>query len=149
MTDDEILALKQLRRRQRYAVEQITTDTRLRDGLTDDQATVLLDWALNQVEERSFATAVMPDDKAETFMDALVTAVSRTTRRANQLIAHLPQFDEAEAAYQVDQFLIGLVELTTVPANARSDLLSSERKLWDKTAVFHHVIRILANEEEE
>jgi hypothetical protein len=149
MTDDETLALKQLRRRQRDAVEQITTDTRLRDGLTDDQATILLDWALNQIETRSYATAVMPDGEAETFMDALVTAVSHTTRRANQLIAHLPQLDEAEAAYQVDQFLASLVELTAVPANAQSNLLSSERNLWDKTAVFHHITRILANEEEE
>ena len=149
MTDDEILTLKQLRRRQRYAVEQITTDTRLREGLTDDQATVLLDWALNQVEERSYATAVMLDAEAETFLDALVTAVSRTTRRANQLIAHLARLVEEDAAYQVDQFLECLGAFTAVPTNARAELLSPERNLWDKTAVFHHITRILANEEEE
>ncbi len=147
--DDEIRTLKQLRRRQRVAVEQITTDSRLRDGLTDEQATVLLDWALRQVEEGSYATAVMPDDEAEPYMDELVTAVSRTTRRANRLIAHLSQLDEGEAAYQVDQFLTNLGALTAVPATARAKLLSPERKLWDKTAVFHTITRILQHEEEE
>ncbi|MCP4423458.1 MAG: hypothetical protein GY803_03100 [Chloroflexi bacterium] len=142
-------ALEQLRRRQRDATEQILTDGRLRDGLTDEQATGLLDWALAVINAKSSATATMPGDEADGFMDELVTAVHRTTRRANLLINDLAGLGDDEAKYQTGKFLDGLSKLVAVSVQARSDLLSPDRFGWDKTAVFRRLMSILAYEEEE
>ena len=143
MIDDEIKALKLLRRRQRDAAEQLMTNSRLRDNLTDVQAEMLLDWALAFVNQRANQTVAMPDEAAERFMEEMVTAVSRCLRQFNQLVPQLPRLDDETAAILVQQLLSNWRDLTGAdPILIQFDLLAPERQTWDNEAVFQRLILI-------
>ncbi len=143
MIDDEVQALKLLRLRQRDAAEQLMTNSRLRDNLTDGQAEMLLNWALAFVNQRANQTVAMPDEAAELFMEEMVTAVSRFLRQFNQLAAELAHLDEEAASFQVQQLLSNWHDLTGAdPVSYLFELLAPERQTWDNEAVFQRLILI-------
>ena len=148
--DDQIQALKKLNRRQQDAAELLWGDGRLRESLPDEQATQLLDWAVRYVKSELNATVDLPDEDAEGYADALVTAVRRLLIQINQLITDLPTLDETEAETQVNQFLNRWHELTGQDVFISSfDLLAPGRRNWDKTQVFQQIMDILTMEPEE
>lgn len=148
--NDPIQDLKQLKRRQRDAAERLWADGRLRDALSDEPAEKLLDWVVRYVKSELNVTVDMPDEEAQGYADELVTAVRRLLIHINQLVADLPQLDEAEAAAQVDQFLLRWHELTGQDvAGVRFDLLSPDRQTWQKMEIFQRIMAILTAEPEE
>ena len=148
--DDPIQALKKLNQRQQDAAELLWGDGRLRDSLPDEQASQLLDWVVRYVKSDLVFTVDLPDEDAEDYTDALVTAVRRLLIHINHLIAHLPTLDDKEAEAQVNQFLTSLHELTGRDVFiAQFDLLGSERPTWPKTEIFQRIIDILTAEPEE
>jgi hypothetical protein len=150
MNTDPIQALKKLNQRQQDAAEMLWGDGRLRDSLPDEQASQLLDWAVRYVKSELVHTVDLPDEDAEGYADALVTAVRRLLIQINQLIAYLPTLDETEAETQVNQFLSRLHELTGRDVFISSfDLLAANRQSWDNIQVFQQIMDILATEPEE
>ena len=148
--DDPIQALKKLNQRQQDAAELLWGDGRLRDSLPDEQASQLLDWAVRYVKSELIFTVDLPDEDAEGYVDALVTAVRRLLIHINHLIAHLPTLNDSEAETQVNQFLTSLHELTGRNVFiTQFDLLAPERQTWPKTDIFQRITDILTAEPEE
>lgn len=150
MTNDPIQAFKKLKRRQADAAEMLWGDGRLRDSLSDKQATQLLDWAVRYVKSGLNFTVDWPDDEADGFADTLVTAVRRLLIQINQLVPTLASLDESEAEAQVAQFRNSLHELTGQDVLMLPfDLLASDRRSWDTTQTFQRIMDILTAEPEE
>lgn len=148
--DDPIQALKKVKQRQQDAAEMLWGDGRLRDSLPDEQATQLLDWAVRYVKSELNVTVDLPDEDAEAYLDALVTAVRRLLIHLNYLIPNLPRLDDPEAAIEVNQFLTQLHELTSQDvAMAQFDLLGPDRPTWNEARVSQQIIDILTSEPEE
>lgn len=149
--DDPIQALKKLNQRQQDAAEMLWGDGRLRDSLSDEQASQLLDWAVRYVKSELILTVDLPDEDAEGYWDALVTAVRRLLIHINYLITHLPTLDKLEAEAQVIQFLTRLHELTGRDVFiAQFDLLAPERHTWPQTEIFQRIMdTVTAKPEEE
>ncbi len=138
---DEIQALKQVRRFQRDATEQLMTDSRLREALTDTQAETLLDWALTFVNKGAQQTAGMSTEGAEVFMEEMVTAVSRFLRLFNKLVTNLSRLDDEEAVAQVEQLMSNWRDLTGLDAILTpTDLLAVDRQTWDNDEIFQRLI---------
>ena len=147
---DPIQALKNLKRRQQDAAEMLWGDGRLRDSLPDEQASQLLHWAVRYVKSELNVTVDLPDEDAEGYLDALVTAVRRLLIQVNYLVPNLPQLDDTQAAIEVDQFLNRLHELTGREIfMARFDLLAPQRQTWTKVELFQQIMDIITTEPEE
>lgn len=148
--NDPIRDLKKLQQQQQYAAEMLWGDSRLRESLPDKQAELLLNWAVRFTKSRLNVTVEMPDQAAEEYGDALITAVRRLLIQINQLVVELPELDEAKANERVNRFLISLDELTGQEAmDARFDFLGPERQTWQKADIFQRIMDILTAESEE
>ncbi len=93
---DERRNRRLLRRRTQPWAEQLLENSSLRDHLTDEQATVLLDWGLAQIKATAQKTAHLPDEDAQPVLEKVGTAVSLIMQGVNDLmgtIGHPPQFD--------------------------------------------------------
>lgn len=150
MTIDPIQNFEKLKQRQQDAAEMLWGDGRLRDSLPDEQAGQLLDWAVRYVKSELVLTVDLPDEAAEGYTDALVTAVRRLLIHINYLTTHLPTLDDSEAETEVNHFLTNLHDLTGRDVfAAQFDLLGSERQTWPQTEIFQRIIDILTAEPEE
>ncbi|MFQ5401722.1 MAG: hypothetical protein ACE5E7_19250 [Anaerolineae bacterium] len=83
---DDILVLKKLQRRQRDAEELLWQDSRLRAGLTDEQANRLLTWGTAVLRRSLVQTATMTDETADAFADELLARLRRVLRRTARLV---------------------------------------------------------------
>jgi hypothetical protein len=102
------------------------------------------------VKSELVPTVDLPEEDAEGYTDALITAVRRLLIQINQLVADLPTLDETEAEAQVNQFLTGVHELTGRDVFiAQFDLLTPQRQTWSQTEIFQRIMDILTAESEE
>ncbi len=74
-----------VRRRYKRAAEQIYGNSSLRDELTDEQATRLLDWGNRFLKKAAGETADLADDEADNLLDKKTEQVSNVMRQVNQL----------------------------------------------------------------
>jgi uncharacterized membrane protein YccC len=150
MSNDPIRSLKKLRQRQQDAAEMLWGDGRLRESLPDEQASQLLDWALRYVKSELNITVDLPDEDAEGYMDALVTAVRRLLSQINHLVANLATLDDSEAELETMQFLDRLHQSTGRSVlGYQFELLLPERQTWSKSDIFQRIMDILTTEPEE
>jgi len=132
------------------AEEQLVGGSSWRDGLTDQQAQRLLDWALDFVNELVWQTAVLPADEADNTLDDAVTAVTHIMRQINRLTNQLPQLDPDSARKELQtlttayQALIG-----QAPDAEKTEQLVYSLPAWDNNAVFEQLYTLIAWEQEE
>lgn len=125
-------------------------DGRLRESLPDEQANQLLDWAVRYVKSELNITVDLPDEDAEGYMDALVTAVRRLLIQINHLVANLATLDDSEAELETMQFLDRLHQSTGRSVLGHHfELLLPERQTWSKSDIFQRIMDILSTEPEE
>lgn len=74
------------RRRLRRAGERLTEDSSLRDALTDEQASQLLDWGMAQIKTDVELTRDLPDEPADAQLEKTVTQVRHVMHQVNQVI---------------------------------------------------------------
>lgn len=75
-----------IRRRFREYGEPIATSPHLREALTDEQATELMDWGMATLQQFVEETAVLPDEEAHPTLEVKATAVSLIMELVNQLV---------------------------------------------------------------
>lgn len=139
-----------LRQRRRLAEEQLVGSSSWRDGLTDDQAQRLLDWALDFVNEAVWQTAVLPAHEADEALDDAVTAVTRVMRQINQLTNLLPQSAPDSARPSLQDLADSYQNLTGHPPNLEKiEQLVYLPPAWDNEAVFTQLYNLIAWEQEE
>jgi hypothetical protein len=83
----------------RSGVEQIIENSSLRDGLDQDEAQALVDWATAQAKSAAYATADFDDDeKAADYVDERVRQVSRLMRLITLLTTQRQQYEAEDLA---------------------------------------------------
>lgn len=105
----------ELEARRRLAIEMILESESLTDDLQDDEAEILLDWGLAQVEAYALATQDTADEeKARLALDQGVKMVRRAMRFINDLVAERMDLSDGEMVEELLR-LVGLVrELPSV-----------------------------------
>lgn len=86
------------RLRARAWAERILENSQLRDNLEDNEAKHLISWAITELEQAAAHTLDLPDEEAETKMDALTDNLTRVMRQVNGLVPALPIIIEDELA---------------------------------------------------
>lgn len=94
---------KLLRKRSRNAGEQIIANGALRDHMNDDQAEIMVNWSLDQIEAKAEATIELKDKAAEVGLNRSVKHMSAIIKEVDTLLGLLPGCDnrvKATAAYE-------------------------------------------------
>lgn len=139
---------REMRRRIRQWGERLFEHEGLRDNLTDDQASRLLDWGMKQLTAAAHQTLSLDDIQANDKMEDTWLTVSRIIRHANTLTALLPEVvDDGEAGILVDAFVGSVNELTgqDVGWDWIDDTVDA-RGDRDAAATFEHLISILTTQ---
>jgi hypothetical protein len=83
--------------RKRLAIEMILKSEGLTDHLQDDEAEILLDWGMTQVEAYALVTQEIADEEeARLAIDQGVTKVRRAMRFINDLVAERVDLSDGE-----------------------------------------------------
>ncbi len=83
----------------RSGVEQIIENSSLRDGLDQDEAQQLVDWATAQAKTAAYATADFDDDEeAADYVDQRVRTVTRLMRLTTLLTTQRQQYETEDVA---------------------------------------------------
>jgi hypothetical protein len=83
----------------RSGAEQILENSSLRDGLDQDEAQQLVDWATSQAKTAAYATADFDDDEeAADYVDQRVRTVSRLMRLTTLLTTQRQQYEAEDLA---------------------------------------------------
>jgi hypothetical protein len=108
--------------RRRLAIEMILESESLTDDLQDDEAEILLDWGLAQVEAYALATQEIADEKeARLAIDQGVTTVRRTVRFINDLVAERMDMSDGEMVEELLRLIPLARELPRVQAIASEE----------------------------
>lgn len=135
--------------------ERLVSDSSLRDGLTDEQASQLLDWGLDQLRREVQRASALPPDEVRSHLETQVAAIRQVMRRANRMVDDLAGATQDTRREHLLRFLEGLHD--TGEALQMEELTALERRVLDEEApdneaVFGHlmsVMRTAATEEEE
>lgn len=83
----------------RSGAEQILENSSLRDGLDQDEAQQLVDWAVAQAKTAAYATAVFNDDEeAADYVDQRVRTITRLMRLTTLLTTQRQQYEPEDVA---------------------------------------------------
>lgn len=146
MSDETELDNQQTKiaQRRQMAVDALLESSHLRDALTDEQAAVLLDWGMAQMEAGAAATAVLSDAEADAAMEKWITAVFAVMKGVNRLTPKLAVLDQEEAEYQMDKLLTNLQQLIpSVPTNLALELLLPARNQLDNSETFRRLMAMI------
>ncbi|GAB4276029.1 MAG: hypothetical protein Kow0080_25890 [Candidatus Promineifilaceae bacterium] len=77
--------------RERDLSEQLLGDSRLRNNLTDAQASQLFDWALAQIRKLTERTAFLPEEDASPVIDQQFAAIRTIVKLVNEIMGSLEQ----------------------------------------------------------
>lgn len=139
---------REMRRRIRQWGERLFENEGLRDSLTDDQASRLLDWGMKQLTAAAHQTLPLADLQANEKMEDTWLTVSRIIRQVNTLTDLLPDVvDDGEAGILVDAYVGSVNELTgqDVGWDWIDDTVDA-RGDRDAAATFEHLISILTTQ---
>lgn len=92
MQPNDPTGLKQ--QRERDLSEQLLGDSRLRDNLTDAQASQLFNWALAQIRILVERTAFLPEEDASPVIDQHFAAIRTIVKLVNEIMGSLEQTQE-------------------------------------------------------
>jgi hypothetical protein len=92
--DDSIAHERRSRSLYRSGAEQILENSSLRDGLDQDEAQRLVDWAVAQAKTAAYATDDFDDDeKAADYVDQSVRTITRLMRLTTLLTTQRQQYE--------------------------------------------------------
>lgn len=137
------------RRRYKRAAERIYGNSSLRDELTDEQATRLLDWGNRYLKKAADETADLAGDEAENLLDKRTEQVSNVMRQVNQLtklVARGEQqvmIDDLQALRKDLDSLLNDSDKVSPSVEQMSSLQGE-----DRDQVFEKLMAMLAEEEE-
>ncbi len=139
---------REMRRRIRQWGERLFENEGLRDSLTDDQASRLLDWGMKQLTAAAYQTLTLDDIQANEKMEDTWLTLSRIIRQANTLTALLPEVvDDGEAGVLVDAYIGSVNELTGQDVGWDwIDSTVDARGDRDAAATFEHLTSILTTQ---
>ena len=153
MTADDRRAQRMLRRRAQPWAEQLMENSSLRDNLSDEQATQLLDWGLAQIKQTAVNTSRLPEEDAQSFLEKDATAVRLIMQGVNDLVGSISQpleFDIIDDT--MTRLLKNLRWLTSqkaTPAQLQAIAdFNKAREAGDKDAAFAHLVALLPQEGE-
>ena len=105
--------------RKRLAIEMLLKSEGLTDYLQDDEAEILLDWGMTQVEAYALATQEIADEEeARLAIDQGVTTVQRAMRFINNLVAERIDLSDGEMLEELLHLIPLARELPRVQAVA-------------------------------
>lgn len=160
MLDDELQAHvamddvnKTIETRYRRAGERLAADSSLRDALTDEQAGLLLDWALAQVRSKVEQTAQLSPEEAETQVERQVSALKRVMLVVNRLVDRGSEAPEAVARERIEQLVDALCEVDYRTIHVE-DMLALEKLVLnrdelDRASIFGRLEKVIRRDEEE
>ena len=112
----------ELEARRRLAIEMILESESLTDDLQDDEAEILLDWGLAQVEAYALATQDTADkEEARLVLDQGVKTVRRVVRFINDLVAERIDLGDGEMVEELLRLVSMVRELPNVQAIASEE----------------------------
>lgn len=160
MLDDELQAHvvmddvnKKIETRYRRAGERLAADSSLRDALTDEQAGLLLDWALAQVRSKVEQTAQLSPEEAETQVERQVSALKRVMLVVNRLVDRGSEAPEAVVRERIEQLVDALCEVEYRTIHVE-DMLALEKLVLnrdelDRASIFGRLEKVIRRDEEE
>jgi hypothetical protein len=105
----------ELEARRRLAIEMILESESLTDDLKDEEAEILLDWGLAQVEAYALATQDTADEEeARLALDQGVATVRRAMRFINDLVAERMDLSDGEMVEELLHLVSMVSELPNV-----------------------------------
>ena len=132
---------KSVRKRSRNAGEQIIANGALRDHMSDQQAEMMVEWSLDQIEAKAKATIALEDKAAEAGLNHLVKQMSAIIKEVDTLLGLLPGCDnrvKATAAYEkFAKLVVPQDEMSKDLQNIMQSFLNSIEDA-DADAVFAH-----------
>lgn len=142
------------RRRLRRAGEPLSENSSLRDALTDEQATELLNWGLAQLDPVVAQTLALDDAAAEPLLTAQADQVRQVMHQVNSLVTLLPD-PAAEMAKVWQQVLLFgqlLRRLPPTPAGAEQTTAALFQLVQDRTSlgqadIFRQLMQLLQPQE--
>lgn len=102
----------------RLAVEQLASDSALRDALDDDQAQRLVNWGLARIRSSAEAAATLPQRQSDEVVSEIVQAVRTVMMRVNDLVDKQVR-GSGDVYVAVLQFVEALHDLTLQPLPAQ------------------------------
>lgn len=140
---------KTVRRRYKRAAERIYGNSSLRDELTDEQATRLLDWGNRYLKKAADETADLAGDEAENLLDKRTEQVSNVMRQVNQLTKSVAREEQQVMTDNLQALRKDLDSLLNdsdkvSPSVEQMSSLQGE----DRDQVFEKLMAMLAEEEE-
>lgn len=142
------------RRRLRQVGEPLTENSSLRDALTDEQATELLNWGLAQLDPVVAQTLALDDAAAEPLLAAQADLVRQLMHQVNRLVTLLP--DPAAEMAEVWQQLLLFSQLLRrqrpTPAGAEQTTAALFQLVQDRTSlsqadIFRQLMQLLQPKE--
>ena len=137
--------------RARRAAENILENSSLTGDLMDDEAGVLLDWALNLAERFARNTRALDDIQAQPVIDEGLKALRRTMRRIGRLIGNLPQLDPDIAQERLETILEAAARVPDLRVQMPADVPAELNALRDLPpgAALRRVLTWFSLEEEQ
>ena len=97
--NDELNRERRSRSLYRSGAEQLMENSSLRDGLDQDEAQALLDWAIAQAKTAAYATADFDDEeKAADYVDERIRHLTRLMRLITLLTTQHHRFEAEDVA---------------------------------------------------
>lgn len=125
-------------------------DSRLWDGLPDEQAQQLLKWGLDQVKKVVPQISEMEEDEAESWLDEQTAVVADMMTQIKEITPDLPKLD---ADSFKEQILSLYEKLQTMTGNVIDELdldwLTFDHDQWDAAEAFRQLLHMLGFEEED
>jgi len=113
------MAEEMLRRRYRLAAERLLEDESLRSNLTDEEARVLLDWGLAQVERVARETVeIAEEERAWAILEERLARIRSAMRRVNDLAGQKGPLSRDEIIHCLAEFAPGGTESGGPPATS-------------------------------
>ncbi|MCA9996676.1 MAG: hypothetical protein KDE56_13045 [Anaerolineales bacterium] len=135
---------KRLRSLHKQAAEMLMDDSRLWDGLNDEQAGQLLKWGVAQMKRLLPQGVDLSEDEVEAWLDKQVTAVGKMMTEVKELTPELSKLDATSLQNRVSSLLDNLQALTGEAAREhQQNWLKMEWAKWDATEAFRQLLLML------
>lgn len=141
---------RRLRRLHKQAAERLLDDSRLWDGLPDDQAQQLLKWGVDQIKRLLPQVSDMSDEEAEAWLDDQITAVAKMMTEIKMLTPELGNLDVGSLQSQLRGLLDNLQAVTGEAISERSlNRLTRNYTRWDAAELFQQLLQMLGFEPDD
>jgi hypothetical protein len=138
---------KRLRSLHKQASEMLMDDSRLWDGLDDEQAAQLLKWGIDQIKRLLPQATSLSDAEAEAWLEEQITAVGNMMTKVKGLTPELSHLDASSLKNQLSGLLENLQQLTGETMRGQEqNWLKLDWKKWDAAETFRQLLKMLGFE---